>query len=308
MTHSTSGPHQLDARKFVRDGLRRLISTTVGVERESELKKWFEVKLGLSYSAAARKLAGDTALEERDYQTVAQCLGMTFEDLLLSLSAGGNRVKTAEVEFTSPPMLAKVVLGDLVKVDSAYGLVAFESNGEWHVNDASRVHQTTDLELYKVLSLNLTEGVERRLLFAVIDDDERLTQSASDWFKLEGIDSRRFSDETSLLDTLQKTRYDAYIVDWFLSKDQDGSEGETSENLIRKIRASENGKTAPIVIVSGEISGDTDLTAEEVYNFSEEFNCIPMTKPVLWRFVTKAIKDELNKGHTLGTASPEPHH
>lgn len=299
MTELTSDSKKFDARQYVRAGLRRLIFASGLLDRESDLKRWFEDKLDLSYSAALRKLAGDTPLEERDLHKLAHGLGITFEEILMALACGGSRVLSARVELTSPPLVAKVVLGEKVRAGSEDGLVAFESAGEWRVVAGNSVVHSNGLDVYKVLSLNSIDSGQRKLLFALIDDDDAVTQTAGALFNLDGINSRRFSDESLFFESLANTKYDAYIVDWFLAKDQDGSEPYTAENIIRRIRESDHGRTAPIVVVTGKIISDNDVVVDELARVSNEYDCTLMSKPVQWRFVganlVKRIKEDSQK-------------
>jgi FixJ family two-component response regulator len=302
MTQESASHSRFDARQFVRAGLRRLTVATGRFDRESDLKRWVEEELNLSYSAALRKLAGETPLEERELQKLAHSLGLTFEDFLLALACGGSRVHSASVELTTPPILAKVVLGEKVCPGTDDGLFAYESDGEWRVVAGPSVDHASDREFFKVLSLSPIATGERKLLFALIDDDDAVTQAASALFKLDGINSRRFSDEATFLASLAGTKYDAYIVDWFLAKDRD-LEPYTAENIIRRIRESDNGRTTPIVVVTGKVISDNDVVVDELARVSNEYNCTLMSKPVQWRFVganlVKRIKEDSQKTAVL---------
>ena len=275
----------LNARKFVCDGLQKLVAGNGQATSDSELKKWFQKSLGLSYSSTWRKLSGESAWDDRDLHKVAVGLDISFEDLLMSLSFGGARVVPARVEVGTIQKDLKVVIGAALPKAEAHTLVAYQVDDQWHVADASNITRFNAVGAHEVLSINFSEVVKRQRLFALVDDDESITETASALLKFEGISAKCFSDAQSFIDELGKTKFDAYIIDWFLSADPGDLLPTTAEALIRQIRESEHGRTAPIAIVTGKIMGDNDVVVDELSRVATQYDCTPMIKPVQWRFV-----------------------
>lgn len=287
------------ARQFVSSGLKRLVLGSGLVTKEKDLKGWFKNALGLSYSGAWRKLECQAPWEEKDLQRVANGLGITMECLLLALSCDGTKVETANIDIAGSQMYVRVVVGLPIAAGAEQGLVAYEAENEWHVVRGFPALRVAQPVLYQVLAINLHEIAERKRMVALIDDEMAVTQTASELFKLDAINTKCFVNEESFLAELQKTKFDAYVVDWCLSTDPTDTEPGTSENLIRSIRASEHGATAPIIVVTGKVQSDSDVVVDDLTRVSRDYNCTPMTKPVQWRFVAqdlvKRIRDDASK-------------
>lgn len=282
-----------ESRQLVVNGLKAMVLGSGLAVSEKDLKAWFQETLKLSYSAAWRKLAGEASWDEGDLQKVAAGLGMTLKDLLLSLSCGGTRIETANIEIASIPMYVKVVLGSKLTNIPDHGLVAYAKDNEWHVVDIAHIQRLANIDLFQVLSINLTESVERTRLIALVDDDDSVTKTASELFKLEGLNSRSFNTEEGFLRALRTTKFEAFVVDWFLAPNSTDGTSKTTEQLIRRIRESPGGKTAPIIIVTGETKNDDDALVGELTRVSREYDCSSMIKPVRWRFVAADLVKRL---------------
>lgn len=220
--------------------------------------------MGLSYSQTSRGLSGEATWDDRDLHRVAVGLGFSFEDLLMSLSFGGARVVPARVEVGTIQKDLKVVIGAALTKAEAHTLVAYQVDDERHVAEASKITRFNAAGAHEVLSINFSEVVKRQRTFALVDDDESITETASALLKFEGISARCFSDAQSFIQELGKTKFDAYIINWFLTADPDDPHPTTAEALIRQIRQSEHGRTAPIAIVTGKIMSDNDVVVDDL--------------------------------------------
>lgn len=274
-------------------GLIRIVLGSGQVSKEKELKRWFEKALERTYSSVWRKLNDDSAWDEADFERIANALGVSVESLMMSLACGGTRVVDADVDVGGIPIHARVVLGDPVGEKDDVELAAFEVNGEWRVKSYALASRHSPL--YSVLGINLVDPNTRRCLVALVDDDRSITYTASELFKLDGIATKCFWNEESFLATLQNTRYDAYVLDWFLPSGPTGPDVDTSENLIRKIRASEHGASAPIFLVTGAGISDNPTVVDDLKRVARDYDCTPMMKPIRWEFLAEDLLKRVRK-------------
>lgn len=291
----SSGRSKL-GRTWLADAIRRVLSTRIGNEREHA--SWLSATLSIDRTGAWRKLNGRTPWSDADLMDVATGLNISLEDLFAAMVSkddsaavqdqGSEPYVSSDAERGTVLMAGvskevELVIGSACSPGGLHDIVAVCRDGAWVCISGAEAAESREPAFEVKRIRGWSEAPKMRI--ALLDDEPIVTAHAKELIATQGLHGECFETIGELQDAMQKTPFDAYVLDWLVC-------GKTSEELIRKVRQMEDGKHKPIVIVTGEITTGM-VTEGDLTRVTQEYNCTTKEKPVRWRLFGAELKAAL---------------
>jgi CheY-like chemotaxis protein len=231
--------------------------------------------LNLGFSAAHRKINGESPWTVSQIIEVATHYNETPGALLDSIqldnaTSTANFAMDAVLSIQDREFSCSAQVSELLSEDQFVSFVAFKDRDQWRI--AEMIDAPKELALYVVKKIEIHPVQAYKLSVAVIDDDENIANNIRDYLNHNGFKAAAFySTETAAL-ALNKSEFDAYVIDWFIGKD-------TSEGLLKIIRAAPKNSNAPIILLTGQISAGL-VNDTEIAGVMRRYNLLCQEKPV----------------------------
>jgi CheY-like chemotaxis protein len=181
----------------------------------------------------------------------------------------------ATIRIATLPVHGQLVPGPELGPDDTSDLVAVKAPAGWEIY----VDGDEPAGAHRHAIEALTVRSHPHLQVALLEDDTRAAAALVEAFRPLGIAATPFADGASLLATITRRRFDAFVLDWLLS---DGNAAGVVE-AIRSHRAH-----VPVLVVTGALAdGDMEKTLLEL---SARWNFSTLDKPVRPMNLANALK------------------
>lgn len=232
---------------------------------------WLKNELGGDLVSAGRKLKGITALNMAELKKIAEELECSTDYLLgltdnhCSSEKKHSPFQAFGVEVSLSSKNSKLNNADIVSgyVDSHYrekciawiskeatdtrkedGVFAWKDNDDhlWTIGSPKDSKDVPVHEVYSALTIYSDHPIQQ---IAVLDDRIETAEIMQTFLEDAGFIAETFTNLHDIKEKLNKTRFDAFVLDWALGN------GQNSEQLIIDIRNS-YGNHIPIILLTGE--------------------------------------------------------
>lgn len=122
---------------------------------------------------------------------------------------------------------------------------------------------------------------------AILDDDVSMAAAVADMLNAMGFHAESFKSQEALLDRLNVSTFDAFILDWNLSHG-------TCLTTITTVRLEQQNLTAPIFILSGEPQHRC-IAPDDLFTTVGNLNLIYCQKPYSTIKLAKQIVESLER-------------
>ena len=256
---------------FIANKVRELMERHGIAERQqaSELRKI----LGLGVSASHRKINGETPWSLGQIRQVAAHFNEAPSKLIDGMSAAPSTtsltpVHEATLIIETKEISCTIQIAGLVGDGQPTKFIAFDDDGRWSVLAKEEAYSGPKYYQVEKIEINLSEAKNNTI--AVIDDDIPTANNIRDYLNEVGFKATAYYSLQSATAALQRNLFDGYVLDWFFGN-------ETSEDILKLIRASEN-PGAPTILLTGWM--ETGKVSEtEVATLMRRFDVFPQEKP-----------------------------
>ncbi len=242
--------------------------------------------LGLSFSVVTRKMKGLIPWNLSQLQDIATHFGVPPAILLDDKGAqpADAEMIDATLVIESRRFRCRAAISTKASSQIDTEFVALQSQGEWIVTERrhAREGRTYAVELIELRSSRPNAYAAR---IAVVDDSPDVAETVCEYFIEKGVHAIPYHDSRAFREALAVEDFDGYILDWMLGD-------ETAADLVRGIRASENGE-APIFLLTGKIStgeASEDEIAHIVSHYNARCEEKPVRLPILFAEVARELK------------------
>jgi len=261
---------------------------------------WMEAAFAKHRSGAYRQLRSG-AWKLTDLGALASALGMPIHGLFEALATKMRTFGTGATSPESPVAPANVLPANVLVEDvsvratvffgepgTSSQLVAIKRGRDWELQSLARSLQRGE------------SGMPVRAMWcdvppcphaALLDDDRDIVELGRELLASQGWTCTTFRSAKDLEASLPHTRYDAFVLDWRLSR------GETCDAVVQSIRATPNGVSAPIFLITGAMDA-TDNNAGAVTDamttLVRTFKVAVKAKPVNWRLLSGEMFAQLS--------------
>jgi CheY-like chemotaxis protein len=253
----------LEHRSIGTDLIHRLFDRHRVPERKRS-KRVQEV-LEISYQSAHRRVHGDHPWQLGELERVAAAYGESLADLVQSVRMRGAVEATFVIGAFRCP--CKASLGGPTNRSRPTTLVAHEDGGQWFVTppgDSSAASMSVE-------SVTLEPMAKPRFKVAIVDDEQETVSGACAYLSEVGFEAHPFLTFSALREGMQRTTYDAYLLDWWVGS-------ETALDTISAIRVRD--LHCPIGVLTGQISTGR-LQPTDVAHVIQNFRVsVPFEKPL----------------------------
>lgn len=259
-----------------------------------------EKLLDVSYHAAHRRVRGEVQWTLEELERVAANFGETLDEVVLGARLAdaaqpldevvlGERLARGQPLPGATPALfvvgthrarCQVWLGEAVEAAQPGALIAYRVSNELVVGPA-----TTELpaNASSVRSVLLNAEPMKRRRVAVLDDNEDIVASVSEYLQRAGFDASPFITIPALQRASAEQAFDAYVLDWLIGTD-------TVRLLIAEIRGRD--KACAIAVLTGQIdSGKASPT--EVAEALAHYGAQPFMKPIAMPMLVATLEQLL---------------
>jgi len=255
--------------------------------------------LGISFSAARRKVLGEATFDLDQLEKVAEHFSVPLSRLI---GDEERIVPASPFEGTAMPGTFAVAgridpctfwLGDVLALNGPRPpYIAVElPNGQWRVLAPEEAPQQRH---YMVYGLMLKFPTCRPTSVAVVDDDGMFCEALAEHMVDVGIDAVAFASGSEFVRTLEHRKFDGFVVDWNM--------GDTSgEALMRTIRGTPGHARAPIILLTGMAVDSPDGGNGEFDQLSDAVrsqNAVYMRKPTRNELITSSLQAMLQGSAT----------
>lgn len=234
--------------------------------------------LGVSYTAAYRRLNGTVEWELGEVEKIAAHFGET----LTSVFASDNASDFVAAMLVAGPVRVpcQLIPGRAVREPARNSIVALKVGEQWMVMPATEAGLSP---CFEVKQMRVSGDSDRRWRVAVLDDDPTETASLKQHFTDRGCEVQAFTSMADLVPQMKLRPFDAYVVDWILP------EGSAAE-LVGMIRADDPG--CPIAVLTGKMRSDVMIepaVAEVISTYQVLFFEKPTRLPIISAQLLQAL-------------------
>lgn len=204
----------------------------------SERAKMVEGIFGLAYSAAHRRLKGQSPWTVEDLAVLAKHFGETLDEVFIA--AVKTRAESATFIAGDLRLRCQVWLGGELALPPQNGLVAAKDGARWVVIAAS---ERREGPLFQVRQLLLEPNVVVGSRIAVLDDQVSITDELCVYLRHAGFKADAYHSIRTLEAALTTLPYDGYVLDWLVGD-------ETVHDLVETLRSTDS--QTPIAILTGK--------------------------------------------------------
>ncbi|MBY4949532.1 helix-turn-helix domain-containing protein [Cupriavidus respiraculi] len=252
--------------------------------------------LGVSFSAASRKLKGQLPWTLSQLKAVAEHYGEPSRTLLDGvgeaacqpcpgvLALGPLRL-VCEVWIGQP--LASGLAGRRHAVrqpteDPVVGeFVATKVGEQWSVYDVAAAPASALFQVERIVIPSRCADPDKPVI-AVVDDAPAVTDTLCEYLNEQGFDTRPYYDMPSFLQALHGVDFDGFILDWSVGH-------HTAAEPIERIRRSENAD-APVILLTGRGQDSEAEIARLVDTFNVFYAEKPLKLAILLAQLTQALQ------------------
>lgn len=231
--------------------------------------------LGMSSTAAAKKLSGGSEWRVQQLLEVIHSIGMKLDDFFrLHYQEQSNKdIEVHDAIWSDGDITeeCKIYISSKGSIPTDYSAVKI--NDVWHVVKTKNIRDDVlnesrmNIELIEIAP-KIIEKQKYRV--AILDDDETIVHNISGILGTDKYVVKGFFDIEILEQSIAKEPYDAYILDWVVGS-------STVYNTIKRIRQSKK-INAMILILTGQLSIILD---KEISSAINELDIIgPYEKPI----------------------------
>lgn len=204
--------------------------------------------LGFAYAQAHRRLGGTVAWELKELERIAAHFGESLVDMLRE--DGLDDGVPAVLVVGAVRVGCRLWPGDALAAPPQNSLVALKAGDQWLVMAAPDAGAAP---CHAILRITIVPTPARGRRIAVLDDHVGLATSIAGHLTDQGFEATPFDNLEELVQALERTPFDAYVIDWLLGD-------ESAAELIRTIRASD--RNCPIAILTGKMKSDIGIESE----------------------------------------------
>ena len=232
----------------------------------SERSKLVERILGLAYSAAHRRVKGQSPWTVEDLGVLARHFGETLDKVFIA--AAKSRAHSATLIAGDLRLKCQLWLGREVSGAREGELVAVKDGARWAV--VSTI-EGRDGPFFDVDQLLLETNAVSGSRVAVLDDQESITEPLCLFLTRAGFKADAYHSIRTLKASLSTLSYDAYVLDWVIGD-------ETVRDLVEWLRESD--PDVPIAILTGKANEPGDVVTDIANMVARYDNLSYHTKPL----------------------------
>ena len=271
-------------------GVRRFLLAH-GVKEHNHASEIARI-IAVDRSQSYRRLKGDVAWSHTDLRAIARHFGAAEGSLLPGDEAarGGGGAPGASAQPVAAgidpvpaairvprlPATGMLVPGAALSAGERCDLVAVRGEAGWEV--WADGDQPPGLRRHAIEALTLRSV--SRLHVALLEDDARAAEAMVEAFRPLDIEAESHASADSLLATIGRRRFDAYVLDWLLP---DGD----AARVVAAIRL--HRPHVPVVVVTGALKADSEME-RSLLELSVRWNFSTLDKPVRPMNLANAIK------------------
>lgn len=216
--------------------------------------------LELTTAAVHKKLTGSTKWEVSQLIKVINSVGIEMSDFFELYSQSHLEIHEALWVKEQVSLNCKVhLLPEHSDIQTEYSAVKI--NDEWriiHTNEIRENYLSESKRGIKKIVIHPKQIESGNHRIAILDDDHNIVDSISEIISCSGFIVDGFYNINDLEKAIDKSPYDAYILDWVVGDNN-------SFNTIKKIRNSQK-KHAMILVLTGQLEGIVDQDISDAIN------------------------------------------
>lgn len=245
-----------------------------GVGKRGQAKELARI-LGISYSAATRKIKGQMPwkleqikeVAEHFHEPVAQLLGAA--QAKECMATNGIR-QDATLVIADRRFSCAAWVGSSVAGQPSTSYVGVKEGAKWLVYPTSDAPRAPAFHVERI-ELDGRSGELERPTIAVVDDASDIVESLCEYFNGKGLNTRPYSRLRDFEEAIDDMQFDGVVIDWLFDT-------ETAATAIMKIRTSEN-PDAPIFLLTGQlVTGKAD--EHDITTVIQQYDVMCLEKPV----------------------------
>lgn len=244
-----------------------------GVGKRAQAKTLARI-LGMSYSAATRKIKGRMPWKLEQIKEVAGHFNEPVERLIAASAArpsiaGASQSGTFIVANRQFPCTAWISEHTSNGPEGA-SYLALQHVGQWLVYPAADL---PPLSAYRVdrIQLDGSPASRRQPTIAVVDDEPDTVSSLCDYFNSKGLLALAYDSLQAFEDALRRTVFDGVVIDWLFH-------GQTAAGTIARIRSSDSAGASIFLLTGQLVTGRAD--EDEIAAVVQRFALACLEKPV----------------------------
>ncbi len=262
---------------------------------ERERSKLVKEILSLSYHSALRRMNGVIPWTMEELNLLASYFQESIADVVMAVHPQNSQPATLVIGESKLSCMV-CIEKELEPNDTSHSFVAAkEGNDGWNIYQISNAPTSKALFSIKSIILNLHQTGNKPVV-AVVDDDEVAAQTLSMYLNQQGLIAIPYYTLQDFRIAQKKTVFSAYVLDWRMGKC-------TVEEDIYNIRQLEEKTKAPIIILTGTLSGGNS-NASDIAHVVREYDTVLLQKPAYLQILHAELSKMLDKiGHTSSATS-----
>lgn len=258
--------------------------------------------LGVSFSAASRKLKGQLPWALSQLKAVAEHYGEASRTLLDSIGEAAAQAYPGVLMIGASQLVCEVWVGQPLAgsaasrryaahppsdVPAMAEFVATKVRDQWWVYEVSDAPTGALYQVERVVLPSRCADPDKPVI-AVVDDATAVTDTLCEYLNEQGFDARPYYDMPAFLQALQSADFDGFILDWSVG-------AHTAAEPIARIRAGENAD-APIILLTGRGQDSEAEIARLVDTFCVFYAEKPLKLAILLAQLTRALQPHGKRG------------
>jgi hypothetical protein len=230
-----------------------------GIPKQKHISHTSRV-LDITTAAAQKKMTGASNWEVSQLIRVIDSIDMKMSEFFDIYSYSVNEVHNAIWNNGKTNVICKIYLTEInSNFPTEYS--ALKINDEWVVFHTDDIKDDVLFESKRNIEMiqfyPQKQNIKKHRI-AILDDEKNIVDSLLEIIGNDEYIVDPYYDIESLEDSLKRSPYDAYILDWVVGT-------KTVFNTIKEIRKSEN-KNAMILVLTGQLSGIVDREIASAIN------------------------------------------
>lgn len=215
---------------------------------QNERSRLVERVLGLAYSAAHRRVKGQTPWTVDELEVVANHFGQSLDDVFIA--AAKSRAESATMVVGDLRLKCQLWVGSPISRPPDEGIVAIKEGARWLVVPATEGLQGP---VHSVRQCLVESDAVAGSRIAVLDDQANIADSLCVFLRQAGFKADSFYSIDALTRGPNALTYDAYVLDWIV--------GDTTVGkLVEELRRSDT--NCPIAILTGKANERGEVVAD----------------------------------------------
>jgi CheY-like chemotaxis protein len=234
--------------------------------------------LGLHYTSVQKKMIEQKSWSQEQLRQICEHFGVPFSTL--SENQDSSKVP-AIIRFGKKIQRGRICVGQEIEEPGLEDFIAAQTADGWVVMPGNAALQE---KCYRIDSMETLPPPS----VALLEDEDDIRSSIAKNLSQIGFNTAEYATANSLLADCGEANFDGYILDWMLSNNA------TSEKVIHQIRALPNGRSVPIIILTGKL--ETHLVEEsELAHMVQLYKVIVFEKPIRTRIIGMTLFSLMSK-------------